>query len=242
MLPLFGQESPSPVLFNVEDFMVKPSKVADFKEAIQEFVKIYAQNDVEYRWDTYQTEDFHFYFTIQMKNYDDVGKYFSASNELMGKVGKEKIDALNKLAYEATENYRFGLYYFLPELSYIPENYTSNDQESAYLQWNWLYILPEKQNEFAEIAAQWVGEYKNENISMPYYVWTGHIGGELPLYLYVWVAKSQEDFQNGMTEINQKLGEKTSDLRQRTFEVTKRMEIQRGWSLPNLSYIPEVNP
>ena len=242
MLPLLGQESQTPVLYFTEDFTVKPSRVADFKKAVNEFVKMYTDNAVEYRWDTYQTEDFHFYFTTQMKDYGDIGNMFSASNEMVGKMDPEAMKKINRLVNESTDSYKYGLYFFRPDLSYIPENYSADNEGSAYLQWNWFYIYPEKQIEIEGIAAKWVEEYKSENISMPYYVWSGHIGAELPLYLYVWVGKNQEDFQNKMAEINQKLGEKTSELRKQTFDVVKRMEIQRGWSLPELSYIPQVNP
>ena len=241
ILPLLGQESQGPVLYYAEDMLVKPSRVAEFKEAIKKFVKIYAENEVEYRWDTYQTDDFHFYFTIPMKNYEDVGSYFAGGEELIGKIEKEELEKLNKLVYGSIDSYQLGLYYYRPDLSYIPEKYAASDQESAYLQWSWFYIFPEKQIQIEEIASKWVEEYKSENISMPYYVWTGHIGGELPMYLYVWVANDQEDFQDGMAEINQKLGEKASGLRQQTFDIVKRMEIKRGWSLPGLSYIPEIS-
>jgi len=91
-----------------------------------------------------------------------------------------------------------------------------------------------------KIAAKWVQVYKEADIPMPYYCWTGHIGTELPLYLYVWVAKNQEDFQNGMNEINEKLWEKTSELRSQTFELVKRTEVKRAWYHPDLSYFPEV--
>ncbi len=241
MLPVFGQDTGAPVLYFVEDFQVKPSKVAEFREALNAYLKLYRENNVEYAWSTYQTEDFHFYFTVQMKNYEDVGKYFSASNEMTLKMEKEEIDKLNKLAYESTDNYHFELFYARSDLSYLPENYTDNPQESAYLQLSWFYIHPEKQLEMEAIAAKWVQVYNEADISMPYFCWIGHIGSDLPLYLYVFVGKNQEDFQNGMAEINEKLWEKTADLRSQTFDLVKRTEVKRGWYLPELSYIPEVN-
>lgn len=241
ILPVTGQDSQEPVLYFTEDFTIKPSKIADFREAIKEFIKIYEENEVTYRWDTYQTEDFHFYFTTRVKDYADIGNMFSVINEMTGKTDPEKLENINRLTSESTDSYRYGIYFYRPDISYIPSNYTINNDEPAYMQWSWLYILPEKQSDMEKIAARWVEEYKSENITMAYYTWTAHIGDELPLYLYVWVGNNVEDFQQKMAEINQKLGEKSTELRNQTFEVVKRMKVQRGWSLPGLSYIPSVN-
>ncbi len=241
VLPIKGQDSQEPVLFFTEDFTVKPSEIANFKEAVKAFIKIYDDNEVAYRWDTYQTEDFHFYFTTRVEDYADIGNMFSVINEMTAKTDPEKLRKINQLTSESTDSYRYGLYFYRPDISYIPPNYSMNNDDPAYMQWNWFYIIPEKQGDMEVIATKWLEEYKSENISMPYYVWTAHIGDELPLYLYVWVGKNQEDFQNTMAEINQKLGEKTTELRNQTFDVVKKLKIQRGWSLPGLSYIPSAN-
>lgn len=96
---------------------MKPSKVAEFREAVNEYLKIYRENDLEHAWNTYQTEDFHFYFTTPMKNYADIGNMLSKSTEITAKMGQEESLKLAELTYGSTENYHYGLFYARPDLS-----------------------------------------------------------------------------------------------------------------------------
>jgi len=234
----YAQDAQQPQLYFVEDVVVKPSERGNFQEVVKEFLNYFEEHNFEYPVNSYMTSDFHIYFTFPLNGFADIGNLFTNLNEMTEKVGSEKWAELTEAEFKGIETYEYGLYNLRPDLSYIPENPRLAAEESNYLEWTFAYVKPGKDAEAEVIWKKWVELYKAKDISDPYYCWTGLIGPELPLYLFVFSGENAIDFHQNSSAIMEKLGEDASPLYEETFKLIKKMEIKTGWVLRDLTYTP----
>jgi hypothetical protein len=62
----------------MEDYVVKPSMAKQFEAATAEEIGLYAGIKSPFGWTAYSSEDFHYYFFIQIGNFASIDSIYAA--------------------------------------------------------------------------------------------------------------------------------------------------------------------
>jgi hypothetical protein len=237
-LPASAQEK-KPQLWFVEDNVVKPAMAAQFEAALKEFN---AAMWVPYNWpwamETYATEDFHYYLCYPMASLTDLDKAFSVFNEIVGKFGEQKHDALNRKMGEASEYYKQGTLTFSPELSYVPDKPRLKPEEMKFVYWGYCYVPPGKEKEFEAQFKKIVALFKAKNLDSGFNTFVGGIGFDLPCYVYTELGKSSADFFLNEEKVMKVVDPEVTELWNQTLLLMRKYEGKMGTYRSDLSYHP----
>jgi hypothetical protein len=225
-----------PQLYYVYDFVVKPAMVSQFEAAVKREIELGHPSP----YNTFSTDDFHYYFLTPIQNYAAIDSMDKADNEWSAKVGKEKFDALMK-SYEGTfEHFKAGVIRFLPELSYAPKAAGLKPEESNFMSWGFASIEFGKGKEFRDVLKQWVALYDSNKIPMGWNTFVGVMGVEMPLFIWAERAKSAAQYYADGDKATKTIGEaKVTELWNKTMAVCRKFESKTGWARPELSNKPK---
>ena len=229
------EESPNYQTFYVGDEMVKPSMIAEYELAVKEHHSLYKEAEYPYRIYVYSTYDNHYYYVTpieKISNLDSIQKYVNK----VAKMNPEKWKA-SWSKFEGTyEYYNPKVIIWVKELSYEPVNKRLKSGESNFHYWMYLYLDPNKTNDFIEIMTKAKELFKNKNIQDGYDVYWGSIGTEQPMAIIAMWGKNDADFWK-QDKINMDiLGDDIMSLNNQVLKLTRKTEIKLGWFRPELSY------
>jgi hypothetical protein len=226
-------------LFLIDDYMVNPSMVEEFEAVIKESVALRTQHKFPYFFNTHSTEDFHYYFVWPMENYADIDSMYKAHEELLEKIGEEKVQALIKRFENTYEYFNPHMYYLIPERSYTPENPRLKPEEINYLRWDFYYLKPGKGEAFAENDKEWIALLKQKNIPDGYQIYVGDIGTDNPVVVLVTWGKDAVDYFTQRAKNYKILGEEAEVLGKKENALLRKYESRTGRPRPDLSYMPK---
>jgi len=232
-------EEPKAQLFLIEQVVVKPSMVAQWEVHVKEALDLFNKYQFPYPFYTYSTDDFLYYFVYPVESFADIDNWYKAIGELEKKAGAEQWQALVKSAVGTLEYYQYSMWRYLPELCYIPEKPRLKPEEANFVFWEFAYIPFGKEKELAEICKEWIELYKSENIPDGWETYVGDIGTEMPVYVFVMMAKSAADYYSQSEKTQKLLGEKYQELLAKWFAICKKFEFKTGRFRPDLSYTPK---
>jgi hypothetical protein len=228
-----------PQLFFVEDDVVKPAMVAQFEAVIKEFnAAMLTQFNWPWAMETYATEDFHYYLCYPMASLTDLDKAFSVFNEILGKFGEQKWDALNRKLGDTIEYFKQSTITFSPELSCVPEKPGLKPEEMKFVYWGFCYVMPGREKEFEAQFKKIAALFKAKNVDHGFNTWVGGIGTELPLYIYTELGKSAADFFLTSEKAMKILDPEVTKLWNKTLTIMRKYEFKMGTYRPDLSYAP----
>ncbi len=234
---LAQSEEEKPKLHFVQEFLVKPSKVADFEINLKETASIYTKHNLPYSYYVISLSDYRYAALFPIKNYGEVDEMYMAVFEVFDKVGKEKIQVMHKRHGDTIEHQKSYFIRFSPELSYTSENPRFEPEEANFMYIPHLYVKPGKESEFEKICKEWVALDTSVNRADSYELYIGDIGTEMPFYFWVARAKSVADFYRQQEVYGKKGGEKIMDLWNRTMALCRKYDEKSGVFRPDLSYI-----
>lgn len=228
-------------LYFVEDYTVKPSMVTQFEASIKEFIMTVLK---PYGWswsfETYSTEDFHYYFLYRIENMAEMDKAYDDFHGIIGKYGERNWAVLYGKIGEATEYCKQGTITMLPELSYLPAPPRLKPDETKLVSWSYCYVMPGREVEFEGLVRKTVMLYKARNIGQGLKTWMGGLGTESPMYFFTETAKSASDLfltGEGITRI---LEPDLGRLWKEMLGMIRRFETKIGGARPELSYLTPV--
>ncbi len=228
-----------PQLYFVEDYLVKPSMVAQFEGALKEaYNTIFTPNAWPWSIETYSTEDFHYYLLYRFENMADIDKAFAAFAEILGKIGVEKWDILNGKMGDATEYYKQGTVTLSPELSYSPETPRLKPEEAKLVYWGFCYVLPGREKEFEAQLKKIVALHYAKKVLQGFNGWIGGLGTDLPLYFYSETAKSGADLFLASEEAMKLIDPEATRIWNSMLALMRKFESKMGSFRPDLSYAP----
>lgn len=228
-----------PKLYFVQEFVVKPSKIADFETILKETASIYTKHNMPYPYHVINMDNYHYLALFPINNYGEVDEMYMAVFEVFDKVGKEKIQEMHERHGDAIEHQKSYFIRYSPELSYTSENPRFEPEEANFMYIPHLYVKPGKESEFEEICKEWVALDTSVNRTDSYELFAGDIGTEMPFYFWVARAKSAADFYGQQEVYSTKGGEKIMDLWNRTMALCRKYDETSGLFRPDLSYIPK---
>jgi len=128
---------------------------------------------------------------------------------------------------------------YIPQLSYIPEKPSLTVEESSFVLWEYFYVQPTKEREFAEVLKHWQTLYKNINFPNGWELYGGSLGTEQPVFIALFWAKSAADYYSQWGKSMELLGEEGQELAKKSMLPLRKFEQKTGRFRPDLSYIPK---
>ncbi len=233
-----GEEAKKPQLYVVWDILVKPSMVDEFEAVSKEELALYDKYEFPLSWYAYSTRDFHYYYIMKIENFAAIDEAHKAFGEIKEKMGDQYKVLMDR--YAGTFEYaQSGIYKYLPELSYMPENPRLKKEEMNFFRMSFLYIDTSKEKKVEEIAKKWASLSKSKNVPDPYYLYAGSMGTEMPLYVVIEGGKSAADFFTHLEKRKVLLGKEGEQLWKEALSTLRKGEEKIGWVRPDLSYIPK---
>jgi hypothetical protein len=232
------EEQKAQLIF-MDEYVVKPSLIAEFEGASKDTLAEWSKHKYPYSFEGYFSEDMSFIFITQLKNFADIDNYYKVLEELEKKVGTKRWKALWKRESAALNYIKSRIFYYLPELSYFPENPRLKPGEERFAVWSFYYVIPGMEDEFEAVSKEWVTLHKEKNGRNGYKCYAGDFGTDMPVYLIFWKAKSETDALISLEKSFNLFGEDGKVLEEKEGSLLRGFKMKRGWLRPDLSYIPK---
>ena len=236
-LSTFSQVEEQKSLLNIVwDLEVEPSMVDEYEAATKVEAALYATYEFPYSWTVYSSDDFHYYFVIEIDDYATIDKLYKAFGELHNEAGEE-YEAMQKSFLGTYSQYKQSTFRLMPEHSYTPEEPGLEPEEAKFIYWGFEYVKAGKEKEYEKVIKEWVELYKSKNILDGWNQYVGEIGADGPFYFYAVRAKSAADYYTRYDKNAELLGDEVKVLLNKTMALLRKFEYKTGMIRPELSYI-----
>jgi hypothetical protein len=228
-----------PQLYLMGDFLVDVSRVAEYEAALKDVLANLKRHGFPFQFDTYNTDDSHYYIIYSLKNYGDTDLWLKAWEELGKRMGPENLQALHSriTACELERVYEF--WYFRPDISFLPEKERLRPEEIGYYTWDFVWLLPGKEAEFEAVNMEWIALSAAKKARDPFLTYRGDLGTKMPVYCWLEYGKSAADYAATEETFWKSMGEEGAALSKKTRALIKKMDSKTGQYRPDLSYAPK---
>lgn len=233
------KELPKSQLFLMHEDIVLPYMSEKYEAAVKDFIKLFSDAKIDRTYNMIQTDYFKYTSVIPVTDFEGLAKYYGMSSEVMNKIGQEKFDAVMKEFDGCYETHRNYLMTLRNDLSYKAEYGLNPDDGINYRHLDYLYAIPGKEDEMMELVKEYKKLYEAKNIKEGYRVYTGSVGNDMGLFLFVQPAKSRVDFATMSDEQDKILGNEGENLWKKAISITQKFEHHDGQMRPDLSYRPK---
>jgi hypothetical protein len=234
-----GQEQRPAWYFIVQE-MVKPSMTMQYESATREMIELLQSKDVsaeDVRFWTANGPEMGYVYVMSMENMAAMDRMMESWQVTLQSLG-EKWEELEAKTSEATDH-RISFHSVRrDDLSYQPESPRIKEDEVKQVFYGFHYVIPGKEREFEQVARDYAALYKEKGLDDSWTLYQRVTGGELPLYVATFPARSASDHYARMEEIQGMLGEAGQKLAQRAYACMRRFERKEVMPRPDLSYPP----
>ena len=229
-----------PTLFLMGDFLADVSMAAEYEAALKDLINNLEKHGFPFRFDTYNTDDSHYYLIFGLKNYADVDQWIKAWDDLGQKMGPENLQAVHGriVAAEIERVYKF--WRFRPDISFLPEKERLKPEEIGYYTWDYVWVIPGKEAEFEAVNKEWIALSTAKKARDPFLTYLGDLGTKMPVYVWFEYGKSAADYAAAEEKFWKAVGEEGAALSKKTRALIKRIESKTGRYRPDLSYSPKT--
>jgi hypothetical protein len=233
-------QDPQPLLQLVDDVLVDTSRAAEYEAAVKDLLTHMERQGFPFRLDTSSTDDGHYYLVYPMKNYADVDAWVKAWADLGQKMGPENLQALYRRITAAVIEQVFQFWTFRPDISFLPEKERLKKQEIGYYTWDFVWLIPGKEEEFEAVNKEWIALSTARKAQDPFITCVGGLGTQMPVYLWIEYGKSAADYAVTEEKFWKAMGEEGAALSKKTRALIRRMDSKTGQYRPDLSSAPKT--
>jgi hypothetical protein len=151
-------------------------------------------------------------------------------------IGQERWMELAREAYECVDSRAMIHSVYREDLSYVPNGAEEGPDVAKFYQYDFLYVRPHMEEEFAEVAQEWKTLYAKHGIESGWRVYQQITGEDLPVFVIGKPAKSEAAYHAMREKIGKKIGEEAKALSERSHAVLRRVESKGAHPRPDLSY------
>jgi hypothetical protein len=209
-----------PPLLLMGDVLADVSRVAEYEAALKDLISNLEKHGFPFRFDTYSTDDSHYYVIFGLKNYADVDQWNKAWADLGQKMGPANLQAVHGRIVAAEIERVYIFWRFRPDISFLPEKERLKPEEIGFYTWDYVWVIPGKEAEFEAVNKEWIALSEAKKVRDPFMTYMGDLGTTMP----VWKA----------------MGEEGAALSKKTRALIRRIESKTGRYRPDLSYAPKT--
>lgn len=233
-----AQTNDTPTMLVAFENEIPPAMVSAYEDVAKKELAIFKKINYTRSYWVYQTEDFHYWWVLQIKDLSDFEKLTQELGTFIIKMAEEEGFVFGEEFKGKTKFMKPMIFQWLPDLSCMPEG-TMKFDRPQYFRWGYCYAKVGFENEF---EGQWVKMAKMmyaKEIEMGWNAYTGVIGTENPFYMWGEIYDSPLDMETERAKAFEKLGPEFNSLWTETLQYMRKLEIKEGWYRPDLSYIIE---
>jgi hypothetical protein len=243
-LPGLAQTEPSlvsndwPALFLMGDFLVDISRTGEFEAGLKDLIAELRPRGFSFRFDTYATDDGHYYLVFGLESFADVDRWQEAWPIQGRATGTERLQALHRRLVGAEIERVFRFWRFRADISFLPEKERLKPDEVGHYTWDFVWVIPGREAEFEALNREWVALSRAKKVSDPFLTYSGDLGTAMPVYVWFEYGKTAADYAAAEEAFWETLGDAGADLAKRTRALIRKRESKTGRYRPDLSYVP----
>ena len=220
---------------------VNPAMAADYEVAIKDMIQTYSQSEItNLSWGAVQDEERYGYLIPIGEKYAGLDTWIENWGAATEKIGKDKMDAMNKRTAKAIYHHSAEFLKLRPDLSYAPAgDFKAGD--AGFRNIEAYYAIPGQEDDMEEIAKAWIELYKKHDVKHGFYIYQQTVGPDLPVYLVVQRATSAAAFHKASEELYKKTQAEIDALMAKTLRVTRKRLAYDATTRPDLAYPPPEN-
>ena len=217
---------------------IPPSMVSEYEKVVVKETKILRKLNYPRSYFVYQTEDYHYYWVIQIKDMSDFEKFNQELGNFIARMEKEEGFVFGEEFKGRTNFMKQMIFQWLPNLSCMPEG-TMKFNQAQYFRWGFCFAKVGFENELIQNWGEMADIFKENEIEIGWQFYTGIIGTENPFFVWGEVYDSPLDMETKRAKAFQQIGDQTNKLWNETLQYLRKLEVQTGWYRPDLSYVIE---
>jgi len=236
-----GQSPPQadpPGLYLMGDFLVDASRAGEYEAALKDLLAALADHAYPLRFDTYTTDDSHYFVVYELEDFADVDRWNKAWEGLARRMGPANLQAIHRRLVAAEIERVYQFWYFRPDISFLPEKERLKPEEIGHYTWDFVWVIPGKETEFEALNREWLALCKAKKARDPFLTYLGGLGTVMPVYVWFEYGKSPADYAAAEERFWKSLGPEGADLSKRTRALIRRLETKTGRYRPDLSFAP----
>ena len=220
------------------EYQVKPEKAGEFESVIKDFVNEMKKYKMPYVFYMYSTKDFKYYAMNVFENLNSMSQWDADWREVESKIGPKTMDKYHEIEFGAIDYFKISLLRYRSNYSYLPFSPYFAKDKMSFVHWTFYYIEPSKRQKWAQFNKKWLNMQKNKNIKLPFLTFTGSIGLERPVWIYMRTAKSQVDYLKQREKNTCSNFQSLSEGMKGSVHMITRVKNVYSYYRPDLSYIP----
>jgi len=232
-----AQENPSQ-LYLMGDFLVDASRAPEYESALKELLAHLVKHGFPFRFDTYVTDDSHYFVVYGLKGFAEVDRWAKAWAELALKMGPANLQAVHRRIVAAEIERVYQFWYYRSDISFVPEKERLKPDEIGHYTWDFVWVVPGKEAEFEALNKEWSALSKARKSRDPFLTYVGDLGTKMPVYVWFEYGKTPADTAAAKERFWKLMGDAGADLSKRTRALIRKLESKAGRYRPDLSYAP----
>ncbi len=231
-----AQTDQAPTMLAIWENEIPPSMVTEYEKVVKKELEIFRKLNYPRSYFVYQTEDYHYWWVMQIKDLNDFEKLSQELGSFIVRMENEEGFVFGEEFKGKTNYMKPMIFRWLPDLSCMPEGAIKFDQ-AQYFRWGYCYVKVGFEEEFQEQWVKMAAMMYAKEIGMGWNAYMGVMGTENPFYMWGEIYDSQIDMETKRANAFQKLGEEFNALWMETLQYIRKLEVREGWYRPDLSYI-----
>lgn len=235
---ILSSQDVTPPLYLMGDFLVDASRASEYEASLKELLAHLVKHGFPFLFDTYVTDDSHYFVVYGLKDAADIDRWKTAWRELAQRMGPETLQAVHLRIVAAELERVYQLWYFRPDISFLPEKERLKPDEIGHYTWDFVWVVPGKEAEFEAINKEWSALSKARKSRDPFMTYVGDLGTKMPVYVWFEYGKTPADTAAAEERFWKSMGDAGADLSKRTRALIRKLESKAGRYRPDLSYVP----
>jgi hypothetical protein len=235
-----AKDGQSPSILVLNTYRVKPDKTAQFESVMKDFAAEMKKDRCPYEMIMHETGNYTYLSMWYFDNYsmmDAFDAYWAALSE---KIGAETMDRYHEQEFGAIESFSIALLRYRAEQSYRIEDPRVPGDAFNFAHWEYFYVDPQRNAEWSALEDRWVRFFTEVGSDLPFQTFTGSIGHERPVWIYVNWGESRDDYFRSRKRLDEAHGGKMKDLFEENLPLVRRKEEMYSFLRRDLSYFPEA--
>jgi hypothetical protein len=222
-------------MFVVHTDNVKFEKIPKYEELALKLKESCEKHDItEMSWTAISVEDGRYIYVSPIKNMADLDR--KPMESLAKKMGKEEMGKMFEEMDDCYDSHSNSIVHYLPELSYIPDGYSTEGKN--HREYHFLYYSPKNEKEMREALLKVMEMYKTKGVGTGYQVYHSGFGSDESYFMVAVSGKNSLAIATMDEENNALLGEEKNALLWNVIKVAYKYDQVEATVRPDLSYYP----
>ncbi len=199
---LHSQQTQKPTRLLVMQDVVFPYKAMEYENAQKALNDFFKKNKVGISWNTFQTDDYTYMYTVRFSSLGEVDELFKLWDEKIKGTDQQEFGKLFS-AFAGTIDHNNSIIVKLKD-SYKPENAYLKQGDAGFIHWDFFELLPGKEEEAKSLLAEYKKLNEKLKIPVPYNQWSVEFGENSSTVIFTTEAKNDVDFYTHNKETDDK--------------------------------------